>query len=94
MLGFLATTEIPGVPGDLASLGVIALALIVGMSIVYKWALVPEREARGMADREVKELNKAAIDRLLPAVLSATHTLAETQKLLAELQYRGRNGPS
>lgn len=75
---WLAAADIPGVPSaSLTSLGVIALALVTGLAIAYRWGLVPERERANRYEEEVKRLNTIIIERVLPAVVSATGLLAE-----------------
>jgi hypothetical protein len=79
------------VPGDIASLGVIAVALLTGAGIAYKWVGLPERIRAGAAEDEVKRLNAIVIDRVVPALVSATDIQAKTQGLLVQLQRRSGN---
>jgi len=80
-------------PGDIASLGVIAVALLTGAGIAYKWIGMPERARARAAEDEVKRLNALFMERVVPALVAANDIQIKTQELLLQLQRRnGSNG--
>lgn len=83
-----ATEVIPGLPGGATSLGVIAIALLIGQYSTYRWVVTPERERSTKYENEVLRLNSITMDRVIPALVSATDTLLETQRFLAKLDQR------
>ena len=85
------------VPADLWRLGVIAVALLVGAAVCYRWVVIPERQrtdtvtaelvARaGRLETEVKSLNAVAVDKLIPALVLATTTTNDAQQLIRSMQ--------
>lgn len=75
----LAQAE-PLVPGGIAGLGVIAVALLVGISMTYRWGVLPERTRADRLEVENAKLNAVTIERVVPALVSATELLAEINR--------------
>lgn len=80
------------VPGDPASLGWAAVAIVTGAAICYKFVAIPERERANNNEGEVKRVNAVLIEQVVPALVSANDIQARTQALLVELQRRSGNG--
>lgn len=80
MWAILAAAEALPSWKDLGVLGVIALALMVGAGLVYKYGVLPERkraeDERARADAERGKLD-ALSERLLPLVAQLPATLTE-----------------
>ncbi|MGI8425105.1 MAG: hypothetical protein ACR2M4_00585 [Actinomycetota bacterium] len=91
MLNLLTAAEsIPGLPEGLAGLGIVAIALLVGQIVTYRYVLIPERDRANKNEAEIQRLNTLAIDRLIPTMVTVTATLAETQELIETLAREAR----
>lgn len=82
---FLAAEIIPGLPQGLAGLGIVAVALLVGQIVTYRFILLPERARADRYEAEIQRLNTVAMEKLIPAMVAATATLAESQALIEDM---------
>ena len=63
------------VPSDLWRLGVVAVALLVGAAVVYRWVVVPERARADRYEADLREANRAMAEKWLPALDAASRAL-------------------
>lgn len=75
--------------GDLWGLGVVAVALVVGAWLTYKFVVIPERARtdqervdRMAAEERERRLRDATEERVLPQAFEMTRLAAEMVKLL------------
>lgn len=75
MLTWLAQASGPDPTAGLASLGVIAVALVMGAMLVYRFGLLPERARADRLEEENKRLNEVFLERAIPALVTASDTM-------------------
>lgn len=88
-MAVLAAQEVVPSSGDLWRLGVIAVALMVGAAVTYRYTTLPERDARKaeVAERiAAQEREREAFQVTIPALTQITNTLPAVLEALRDRQ--------